>query len=125
VIDVYRVGVRERISCAHYIKGLTGSKCSRLHGHNYTVEAVVEGPLLKDSGVLVDASVLKRCLRDILSDYDHEVLNDVLNTQNASAEVLAMTVALRLSKAVSNYGVKVRSVRVWETPDVWVEVTLD
>lgn len=125
MIDVYRVGVRDRVSCAHYIKGLTGSKCSQLHGHNYTVEVVVEGDFLREGSVLIDASAVKSRLRDILKDYDHRVLNDILQTPDASAETLALAIAERMSRALSDCGVRLRCVRVWETPDVWVEVTLD
>jgi 6-pyruvoyltetrahydropterin/6-carboxytetrahydropterin synthase len=114
-----RVGIRACISAAHYIKNYAG-KCAGLHGHNYVVEVVVEGRP-DERGMVVDFVELKRLLAEVLSAYDHKVLNDVLGTQNATAEALALDIARRLRERLPE-GLRLRLVRVYETQDTWVEV---
>ncbi len=60
-----------RFGAAHFIT--MGGKCERLHGHNYGVSAIVEGPLGPDSYV-VDFVWLKQTLRDICEVLDHHFL---------------------------------------------------
>jgi 6-pyruvoyl tetrahydropterin synthase/QueD family protein len=60
-----------RFGAAHFIT--MGGKCERLHGHNYGVSAVVEGPLGADSYV-IDFVALKQVLRDVCEVLDHRFL---------------------------------------------------
>ena len=57
-------------SAAHFIP--TIEKCSRLHGHNYSVEVVLEGEPV--DGILLDYGILKRALKQIIEPMDHKVL---------------------------------------------------
>lgn len=72
-----------RFGAAHFIT--MGGKCERLHGHNYGVSAVVEGPLGPDSYV-VDFVLLKRTLRDICEVLDHHFLLPLKNKSLAVQE---------------------------------------
>jgi 6-pyruvoyltetrahydropterin/6-carboxytetrahydropterin synthase len=49
------------------------SKCGRLHGHDYAINAVIEGGLGKN-GVIMDFISVKEFLRGIASELDHRVL---------------------------------------------------
>ncbi len=49
------------------------SKCGRLHGHDYAINATIEGSLGKD-GVIMDFISVKEFLRGIASELDHRVL---------------------------------------------------
>jgi len=49
------------------------SKCGRLHGHDYAINAVIEGELGKD-GVIMDFISVKEFLRSVASELDHRVL---------------------------------------------------
>jgi 6-pyruvoyltetrahydropterin/6-carboxytetrahydropterin synthase len=49
------------------------SKCGRLHGHDYAINAVIEGVLGKD-GVIMDFISVKEFLRGVASELDHRVL---------------------------------------------------
>jgi 6-pyruvoyl tetrahydropterin synthase/QueD family protein len=60
-----------RFGAAHFIT--MGGKCERLHGHNYGVSAIIEGPLGADSYV-IDFVALKHALRDICEVLDHRFL---------------------------------------------------
>ena len=49
------------------------SKCGRLHGHDYAINATIEGSLGND-GVIMDFIRVKEFLRGIAAELDHRVL---------------------------------------------------
>lgn len=65
-------GLHNRInfSAAHFIP--TIEKCSRLHGHDYSINIELEGE--PKDGILIDYGVVKSAIRGIISDLDHKVL---------------------------------------------------
>ena len=50
---MYRLGVKRQFSAAHKLEGHPG-RCSRLHGHTWTVEAVLRSTRLGPDGLVVD-----------------------------------------------------------------------
>ena len=60
-----------RFSSAHIITDY--KKCGRLHGHTYAVHTKVVGNPDKD-GIIIDFSLLKEALRDVVSILDHKIL---------------------------------------------------
>jgi 6-pyruvoyltetrahydropterin/6-carboxytetrahydropterin synthase len=58
-------------SATHLIAG--HSKCGRLHGHDYAINAVIEGEIGAD-GVIMDFIDVKEFLRGVASELDHKVL---------------------------------------------------
>lgn len=73
-----------RFGAAHFIT--MAGKCERLHGHNYAVSVVLEGPLGADSYVF-DFVALKEIVRRISDALDHRFLlplhNDKLVTRES------------------------------------------
>lgn len=59
-----------RFDAAHFIPG--HEKCSRLHGHTYTVDLEVEGPIR--DGMVLDFAKAKAVIREVIADLDHRVL---------------------------------------------------
>ena len=59
-------------SAAHFIT-FNGRICERLHGHNWRVEAAVDGPLDPNHYVF-DFIALRDGLQSIVADLDHRVL---------------------------------------------------
>lgn len=49
------------------------AKCGRLHGHDYAINAIIEGDL-GDDGVIMDFISVKEFLRGIASELDHRVI---------------------------------------------------
>ena len=91
-------------------------KCRDLHGHSYRLEVTVGGPLT-EQGIVVDFADLRRVVEaEILARYDHTYLNDLLD--NPTAELIAHDCWKRIEGA----GLAVTHVRLWETPDSWVDV---
>lgn len=116
---MYEISVRAAFEAAHFIAGYEG-KCSRLHGHNWTVEAVVCGEKLDRLGMLVDFKILKDELKKILDLFDHRFLNELetFATENPTAENLARKIFKRLSMSEIFFGsVKLHAVKVYESPN--------
>ena len=91
-------------------------KCQRLHGHHYRLEVTVEGPL-DERGIVVDFDDLATVLdREVVERFDHRFLNDLMD--NPTAELIAA----EAWKVVEAAGVNVVAVRLWETPDSWVDL---
>lgn len=95
---VYGACVSGWVSAALRIESL-GGKASRLHGHDYRVVVCAEGGSLR-GGVLVDHDVLQEILDGCIAEFDYRVLNDVIGSSNASAEVLAAHIYGCLSSRV-------------------------
>lgn len=72
-------------SAAHFLT-IPGHKCESLHGHNYVVTVVVDGPIDPDSGFVVDFAVLKRILRPVIDALDHRVM---VPTENPAVRCVA------------------------------------
>lgn len=116
---MYEISVRAAFEAAHFIAGYDG-KCSRLHGHNWFVEAVVRGETLDKLGMLVDFKILKAELNKILDDFDHRFLNELetFATENPTAENLARKIFQRLSTSeIFSASVKLHAVKVHESPN--------
>lgn len=114
---MYRVGIWDHFSSAHYLRNYQG-KCEHLHGHNWKVEAVVEGNTPDKAGMILDFGILKSFLKEILSTLDHKCLNDDLDffkELSPSSEHIARYIYNNLKEKLSSYPVKVYEVRVFES----------
>ena len=73
---MFELTVKAEFEAAHQINGYNG-KCQRLHGHNWSVEAIVEGRELDELGMLIDFKILKSELNSVLDELDHRYLNEL------------------------------------------------
>lgn len=81
-------------AASHFLTRYHG-KCERLHGHNYTLQVSVAGPM-GENGMVVDFVLLKQLVKDVvLSKVDHQHLNDFLD--NPTTEHLAVWIWEQLS----------------------------
>jgi 6-pyruvoyltetrahydropterin/6-carboxytetrahydropterin synthase len=115
---MFQVSVEETFSSGHALRGYRG-KCENVHGHNYKVRVVLEGPTLDSIGLLYDFTHLKRVLREIIAGVDHRFLNDQapFDVTNPSAENLAKYFYEEISRQVNQApeGAKLARVTIWET----------
>jgi 6-pyruvoyltetrahydropterin/6-carboxytetrahydropterin synthase len=58
-------------SSSHFVLGSDG--CENLHGHNYTVEIIIEGKLNK-YGMVIDFRDVKKQALEVCEQLDHKVL---------------------------------------------------
>jgi 6-pyruvoyltetrahydropterin/6-carboxytetrahydropterin synthase len=112
---MYHLKVFDYFSSAHFLKGYQG-KCESLHGHNWKVEAEVEGEKLDNLGMLIDFKILKEHLAEVLKEMDHTLLNNIeeFKNTNPSAELIAKYIYKNLGRLLPK-GVNVSTVSVWET----------
>ncbi len=113
---VWRLTVRDEFSAGHALRHYRG-KCEKLHGHNFSVELVVEGDTLQPgTEILVDFKDLKRLLKAALDELDHGILNErpPFDRLNPSSENLARHIWQRLEPGMPALGVRLRAVTVGE-----------
>ncbi|WP_318615868.1 6-carboxytetrahydropterin synthase QueD [Sporosarcina sp. YIM B06819] len=67
-------------SAAHYIPHEDAGKCQVMHGHTYFINVTIGGNELDELGFLIDFKQLKDLIH---KKYDHSVLNDHPEFQNA------------------------------------------
>jgi 6-pyruvoyltetrahydropterin/6-carboxytetrahydropterin synthase len=77
-------------AAAHFIT-FRGHACESLHGHNYRVAIVIEGPIDPECHFVVDFAVLKRIVRSKVDPLDHRILLPLDNPKLAFREADGMT----------------------------------
>ncbi len=123
---VYYVGamftarVKDSFSAAHRLREYDGD-CERLHGHNYKVEIAVQSSKLDTMGLVMDFRDLKNLLKEVLSELDHQYLNDLpaFAEINPSAEHIALHIFNSLSGKV-HAPVELMEIIVWENDNTCV-----
>lgn len=100
-------------------------KCSNPHGHghNYTLEVTVAGPINPSTGMVLDLKDLKSLLEtEVLLLFDHKFLNEevpvfrttIPTTENVAVEVWKL-LAPKLKVGT------LHRIRLYETPDLFVD----
>lgn len=125
---------RETFSAAHrlYNPGLTDEenfkvfgKCSNpnWHGHNYVLEVVVTGELNKETGFVIDLSILKTIIREnVISKVDHKNLNtetDFMKGINPTSENITIGIWNVLAEKIPEG--RLYSVKLFETENNFFE----
>jgi 6-pyruvoyltetrahydropterin/6-carboxytetrahydropterin synthase len=95
------------------------------HGHNYVLEVTLEGVPDSVTGMVFDLRELKEILnQEVVDPMDHRFLNKevppfdrvIPTTENIAAEIWK-----RLEGRVARKNAKLRNVRLYETPDLYVD----
>jgi 6-pyruvoyltetrahydropterin/6-carboxytetrahydropterin synthase len=93
------------------------------HGHNYMLEVTVAGLLNPTTGMVVDLKELKTILeREVLRLMDHKFLNQevpAFATKIPTTENLAVEIWDLLAPKLT-FG-KLHRIRLYETPDLYVD----
>jgi 6-pyruvoyltetrahydropterin/6-carboxytetrahydropterin synthase len=125
---------RETFSAAHRLfnSSLTDEenfkifgKCSNpnWHGHNYTLEVVVAGEINKETGFVIDLSLLKTIIREnVISKVDHKNLNletDFMKGLNPTSENIVMAIWEILTDKIPEG--KLYSIKLYETENNFFE----
>ena len=94
------------------------------HGHNYELHITIKGEVDNDTGFVMDAKKLSLLIKEfVLEELDHKNLNlDVpfLKGKICSTENLSVAVWQQLSSRLPA-SVKLHSVKLYETPRIYVE----
>ncbi len=113
---LYTLKITLDFAAAHSLRDYPGN-CSRLHGHNWKVEAEVVAPHLNDVGMGIDFKVIRTAAREIAERLDHQNLNEIspFDKINPTAENIAAYFYNELAKILNDDRVKVSSITIWET----------
>ena len=115
---MYEISVDTTFAAAHNLRDYYG-KCEDLHGHNYKVRVVVEGPELDSTGLLYDFVHLKQVIQGVIQSLDHKYLNELapFDRLNPSAENIARHIYDETAKHLleTRNAARVSGVTIWET----------
>jgi 6-pyruvoyltetrahydropterin/6-carboxytetrahydropterin synthase len=92
------------------------------HGHNYSVDVTVRGPIDARTGMVIDLGELKRIVTETVVDrFDHADLNadPLFRGRVPTTENLAMAVWELLEPKLGRD--RLWCVRVWEDPTLYVD----
>ncbi len=97
------------------------------HGHNYVLEVTIEGDPDPITGMVIDLKELKELLeQEVVAPMDHRFLNFEVSpfgeviptTENVAGEIWR-----RLDWRLKNSHARLAKVRLYETADLYVDVT--
>ncbi len=92
------------------------------HGHNYTLDVTVRGPIDPDTGMVIDLSEVKAVVGEtIIERFDHADLNadPAFRGRVPTTENIAIVVWELLVPKLG--GERLWQVRVWEDPTLYVD----
>lgn len=93
-MDVFKVF---QIEAAHRLPEVPDDhKCSRLHGHSFSIEVHVSGPLEEPAGWVIDFADVSVAFAPLFKRLDHHYLNDIEGLENPTSENLAKWIWVRL-----------------------------
>lgn len=102
-----------RFDAAHNLVNYNG-KCENLHGHTYKLKVTLEGSSEKDSGMIIDFTLLKKIVNErVIDKLDHNYLNDILAQSTAENTIEWIWEQLREGLSGGNYGLY--ELTLWET----------
>ncbi|MFV2198734.1 6-pyruvoyl trahydropterin synthase family protein [Nocardiopsis sp. LOL_012] len=116
----YRIGKSFSFDAAHFLSTLpSGHKCSRLHGHTYTVTVELVSLALAPPGFVTDFGDLAPFAAYLDEQMDHRLLNDALDAEPTS-ELLARHMGeWFIAHVEPGLGASLSAVTVAESPTSW------
>ncbi|OGC35591.1 6-carboxytetrahydropterin synthase QueD [candidate division WOR-1 bacterium RIFOXYB2_FULL_48_7] len=109
---MFELQIEDTFDAAHALRGYDGP-CENLHGHTWRVQVFFRGDKLNDLGILIDFKTVKKLLKELLDQYDHKNMNELVefNASNPSSENLAKSIYLQLQPQLKG----LNKVTVWES----------
>jgi 6-pyruvoyltetrahydropterin/6-carboxytetrahydropterin synthase len=122
--EKYTLKVVTDFASAHTLRDYPGD-CSRMHGHNWKVEAEVEASALDATGMGMDFKLIKQAARDLAGQLDHRYLNELapFTDINPTAENIAAYFFKELRSRLDGPSTRVSAVTLWETERACVRYT--
>jgi 6-pyruvoyltetrahydropterin/6-carboxytetrahydropterin synthase len=95
------------------------------HGHNYVLEVTVRGQVDPVNGMVMDLRELKQVMeREVIEPFDHRFLNyevPPFGRVIPTPENIAREIWRRLAPHLNRNGQRLERVRLYETPNLYVE----
>lgn len=117
---MFETGLSMTMRSRHYLSQSSNAEREE-HYHDYTVEAIVRGSQVDDSGFLIDITVLKEIMGSVLERYRDVVLNDLPEFSSCSPtmENLAVEIWRRVREELGDAGERTLMIRIWEDENAW------
>lgn len=97
-MDIFK---KIQFEAAHRLPNVPpGHKCARLHGHSFTVELHVEGPVDPKLGWVVDFADIAKAFDPLFKQLDHNYLNEIEGLENPTSEHIAKWIWDRMKPAL-------------------------
>ncbi len=127
---------RVQFSAAHYyyLPELSAEENEKLfgkcanrngHGHNYSAEISISGDVRAETGMIMNLRDLKQILeKQILEPLDHKFLNKEVpffSERLPTTENLCLFIYGAIKKEISNLGLTVEKVKVFESETLYAE----
>ncbi|MFZ0429047.1 MAG: 6-carboxytetrahydropterin synthase [Acidobacteriota bacterium] len=97
-------------------------------GHNFVLEAMLEGEVDPETGMIVNLKEVDSVLKKVTAPLDHHFLNtDVAEfaARVPTAENIALYCLRELRRLIDSGTIRVARVRLYEGADFWVECRAD
>ncbi len=123
---MYKLNITSDFSSAHKLEGYDGL-CRNLHGHNWKVRVAVSCDKTDEIGLAIDFGVIKKYLNEIITELDHQYLNDLeyFKEINPTSENIAKFIYTEFSKKIDNNNCRISEVEIWESEKSSVIYTCD
>ena len=96
---------------------------SKIHGHNYTLEVMVTGDIVEDTGFLVDLGHLKKIVKkNVIDILDHSLFDvevEWFKDRQPSSENLVIFIWNQIQSELK--GAKLHRIRLHETPTIFTD----
>ena len=109
---MYEIKAQLYFSAAHHLLNYDG-ECENQHGHNWLVEAYVQGTELDKCYIIIDYKILKKHLKEVLNLLDHKDINELEDFKgiSPSSETLAKYIYEKMKANVP----QISKISIWET----------
>jgi 6-pyruvoyltetrahydropterin/6-carboxytetrahydropterin synthase len=95
------------------------------HGHNYELHVTITGDINPETGMIVNLTVLKSRVKNILNQFDHKFLNldtDYFRDKIPTTENIALVLFELIDEDLSKDGYELVRIRLYERHDLYAEV---
>ena len=59
-------------SSGHYVPD--NEKCKKFHGHDYSIDILIDSGVIEDSGMLIDFTIVKKAIKPVIDNMDHKFM---------------------------------------------------
>lgn len=121
---MYELTVQSLFDAAHFLPGYKGD-CNNMHGHTWKIETtyLVPNNQQEETGIAIDFKILKAALNQVLAQFDHRMINQVIPIP--TAENIAAYIFEVLKTTFSDSGQFLMAVTVHESRDAKVMFYID
>lgn len=95
------------------------------HGHNYELHVTITGNIDPKTGMIVNLTVLKSRVKNILNQFDHKFLNldtPYFKEKIPTTENIALVLFDLIDKDLSRDGYELVRIRLYERQDIYADV---